>query len=182
MNTQSLTTLFSSMLERQIESGMVGEIQADRLAEIVASKGDLSLDERRTLLFSPIARDQYMDAREVARLEIVATLERHAIELKIIPLAAATESDTHVFSCSGYRVTLYNQKLSNSPWIVLIQLDAAFMKFINPNTIIQLVDEGGQEWAKGNPDENGELLVSWPDDSINFLERARQFSLNLAVV
>jgi len=182
MNTQSLENLFTAMLETQVESGTAGTISKDRLEQAITTGPELTPEEKQILLKSPVARYEYLDAKNRVFASMNEQLQTQHIETNVLPLAASDQSDKHTFSCSGYRVTLYNKKKYGIPWVILLQLDNSFMKIINPMTIIRLVDSGGLEWLRGKPDINGELTASWLDSDTDLLERSKRFSLNVELV
>lgn len=180
MNTQSLNNLFSEMLNNQIETGINSTIDATKL-QLLAENG-LTKKDKKTLLRSPIARYSYLDAKNKHKQNLLQQIKQNHIETEVMPLAASSASeDTLVFSCASYRITIYHNKLSDKPWIILMQLKPDLMKIIGKNTIVRLVDTSGKEWAKGKPDDNGELLVS-QENNINFFEQAKKYSLNLEIV
>lgn len=180
MNTQSLNTLFSAMLNTQTETGANRVIDPSKLQLLV--ENGLTNKDKKHLLRSPIVRYQYADEKNKYREGLLKKIEENKLEMQILPLAASSKSeDTMVFSCASYRITIYSNKLSDKPWIILVQLKPDFIKIIGKNTAIRLIDTSGFEWAKGKPDNNGELLVS-QKDTINFFQQAKKYSLNLEIV
>jgi len=183
MNAQSLEHLFSSMLDQQIESGNAGTISRERIERILTSGPGLSQREKQVLLRSPIARYEYYDTKSKILVSIKRKLAQQHINTEIVPLAATDDSaDRHIFSCTGFRVTIYDKKAFGIPWVILLQFGTTFMKVIHPMTVVRLVDSGGQEWLRGKPDENGELTASWLDVETDLLDRVRRFSLNIELV
>ena len=138
--------------------------------------------EQRLLLLSPVARADYKQIRNEIVSETHERLDRHGVEMNLIPLAAADESDKVVLKSSGFRVTLYRQEKFGVPWVILVQLGPAYLQAINPMTSLRLADTGGLEWLRGRPDTNGELTGAWNDPETDLLKRIRRFSLMLEPV
>lgn len=182
MNRESLKALFSAMLDEQVEPGETPPLVEARMRETLTTGPQLTEEEKALLIQSPLARYRYQDMQKQVAEEITQTLERGNIATRILPLAAAEKTDTHHFSCTGYKVILYDKKEHGIPWVILLQLDKAFQDAINAFTVLRLVDSGGLEWMRGRPDANGEITASWIHADTDLLERARQYSLKLEIV
>jgi len=168
------------MLDQQIETGENKKFELGKLQSIV--ENGLTIQDKSHLLHSPIARYQYFDVKNTYKDNLLKKIHECKIETQILPLAASSKSDdTLVFSCASYRITIYSNKLSDKPWIILVQLKPDLMKIIGKNTVIRIVDSNSYEWAKGKPDDNGELLVS-QKNNIDFFQQAKKYALNLEIV
>ena len=182
MKTESMKALLAAMLEQQLEEDEIRALDEARMRESLTTGPELNDEEKALLLRSPLARYRYQDMQAEIAEEVTETLRRQKIDTRILPLAAADKSDTHTFSCTGYRVILYDKKKYGIPWMILLQLEKPLRDAINPFTVVRLVDSGGLEWMRGRPDANGELTVSWIHSDTDLLERARRYELNLEIV
>lgn len=179
MNTDAMAGLLTELLEPQIESGAYGTIGDDRLREALTSGPELSENEQSLLLLSPVARSDYRRVRREIVEETLDRINRHGVEMDMLPLAAADRKDKVVLKSSGFTVTLYRRDELGIPWVILVQLGGVYKQAINPMTTLRLVDTGGLEWLRGRPDANGELTGAWNDPETDLLDRARRFSLVL---
>jgi len=182
MKTESLQTLFAAMLEQQLVEKETRVLDDRRMRESLTTGPKLSDEEKALLIRSPLARYRYQEIQREIAEEISDILERRNIDTRIVPLAAADHAGEQVFSCTGYKVILYEKKQYGIPWLILLQLDKAFQESIHPLTVLRLVDSGGLEWMRGRPDSNGELTASWSHADTDLRERAKQYSLNLEIV
>ena len=182
MKTQSMKALFAAMLEQQLVEDDTRVLDEARMRESLTTGPELTDEEKSLLVRSPLARYRYQDMQAQVADEVTDTLRRLKIDTHILPLAAADHSDTHTFTCTGYRVILYDKKKYGVPWMILLQLEKSLQDAINPFTVVRLVDSGGLEWMRGKPDANGELTVSWIHPDTDLLERARRYELNLEIV
>ncbi|HID46896.1 MAG TPA: hypothetical protein EYP34_14240 [Chromatiaceae bacterium] len=182
MKPESMKALFSAMLDQQYVSRETRALSDERMRETLTTGPELTGKEKELLIRSPLARYCYQDMQSAIAEEITDALQQGNISTHILPLAAADHADTHSFSCTGYKVILYDKKKYGIPWVILLQLDKSFQEAINPLTVLRLVDSGGLEWMRGRPDANGELTASWTHADTDLLERAKQYSLNLEIV
>lgn len=179
MNRDGMAELLAELLEPQIESGKFGEIDRNRLREALTIGPPLTDQEQRLLLLSPVARADYKEMCSAIVSEDRRRLDQHGVEINLMPLAAADESDKVILKSSGFTVTLYRREKLGIPWVILVQLGPAYQKAVNPMTTLRLADTGGLEWLRGRPDTNGELTGAWSDSETDLLTRARRFSLIL---
>ena len=181
MKTGGMEKLMGALLDRQIETGKYGLISAQRLRQALTTGPELDDAEKSLLLLSPVARDDYQQARETIRLETLERLSRNGVETELLPLAAADDGaqEVVILEGNGFSVNLYAQDDAGKQWVILVQLDENFRNSINPMTSLRLMDSGGLEWLRGRDDANGELSGVWLDDEINLLSRTRKYSLFL---
>lgn len=181
MTNQATRKLISAILARQLETGRYGEIRQDRLREALTTGPALSEAERSILLLSPVAREDWNQASKEIADELRERWAALDIELKLVPLAAATESDAPVIALNGdgFSVVLYRQDGEGHSWVILVQLGTQIRNTIDPMTRLRLVDDGGLEWMEGQPDSSGEMTALWQDVKENLADRARRYCLIL---
>ncbi len=179
MKTDAMANLLAELLESQVESGKYGELSLERIKEALTTGPGLSQQEQSLLLLSPVARADYKQVKSEVHRELKERLEKHDVELKLLPLAAADKSKKVVMHSSGFSVTLIDKQDIGIPWIILVQLGSAYKNAISPMTTLRLVDSGGLEWLREKPDNNGEMTAAWNDPETNLVDRARRFSLIL---
>lgn len=184
MNTDGMARLLAELLEPQIESGRYGTIGRDRLREALTIGPNLTDTEQSILLISPVAREDYQDVQNEILNEVNERIHNQGVDIKILPLAAASEGkkDKIILNGRGFTVTLYRKEDLGIPWVILVQLGASYLKVINPMTTLRLVDSGGLEWLRGIPDTNGEMTGPWNDEETDLLRRVQRFSLTLEPV
>ncbi len=182
MKTESMQALLAAMLDQQQVEEETRVLEDSRMRESLTTGPELTDSEKTLLLRSPLARYRYQDMQTQISEEIAETLHRQNINTRILPLAAADHSDTQTFTCTGYKVILYDKHEYGVPWMLLLQLDKAFQDALKPLTKLRLIDSGGLEWMKGQPDANGELVANWTDADTNLVERAKKYSLNLEIM
>ncbi|PIE59384.1 MAG: hypothetical protein CSA32_04130 [Desulfobulbus propionicus] len=182
MKKDNLTKLLSAVLDSQLESGKHKMITQERLREVLTTGPSLAEEEKKVLLLSPVARDDYARMRDKINKELNERLQLHGVNSEILPLAAATVDDKVVIKGADFNVTLFNKTELGIPWVILIQLGSSYLRTINPMTKLRLVDSGGLEWLRGRPDSNGELTGAWQDDETDLLKRMRRFTLFLEPV
>lgn len=179
MNNNRLAELLSTILDSQIESGSHGSISKQRLYESMTTGPELTRNERKILLLSPVAREDYQLEKAVVQKELMERLTTNSIAQELLPLAAATDDDKVYLKGEDFDVILIKKEALGVPWVILVQLGSSYQRTINPMTVLRLVDSGGLEWLRGKPDSNGELTAAWYDDETDLLSRARRFTLFL---
>ncbi len=182
MKQDNLARLLLAVLDRQLESGKHKMITRERLKETLTTGPPLTEEEKKILLFSPVARDDYAGMCNEICKELNERLQLYGVDNEILPLAAATTDDKVVMKGADFNVTLFNKTEIGIPWVILIQLGSSYLRTINPMTQLRLVDSGGLEWLRGRPDSNGELTGAWQDDETDILKRAQRFTLFLEPV
>ena len=179
VNINGMARLLSELLDSQLESGQYGVITEKRLREALTTGPPLNEQEQSLLLLSPVVREDFRRIRQEIRTKLSKKLEMNNVETEIMPLAAASNEDKVVMKGKGFTVTLYRQEGLEVPWIILVQLGDAYMRALNPMSILRLIDSGGLEWLRGRPDECGEITATWNDDQTDLIARSRRFSLRL---
>jgi|GEM_PF-2674440 len=182
MNFNGMAELLSGILDTQIESGQHGSISEERIRQSRTTGPRLNNAEQRLLLLSPVARSDYRRVCRKIQEELTNRLLDQGVEIELLPLAAATDEDKVIMNGNGFNVTLYRRKDLGIPWVILVQLQASYLRVLDPMTILRLVDSGGLEWLRGKPDGNGELTAAWDDPETDILARSRRFSLKLEPV
>ena len=180
MVNKGISAIFGEILDRQKESDEnVNKISVEKLYQTFTKGQKLNTSERQSLVLSPILRYQCVDVLNQIHQEIKDSLDQSQVPMSIAPLAAASYSDKHHFSCIGFDVYLYDQSDVGIPWIILLQLNRKIMGALYPVTRIRLYDSGGLEWLQGKPDKNGQIVREYLEGEINFLERAKMYSIHI---
>ena len=182
MNTDGMAGLLAEILGSQIESGAYGEMERGRIYEALTTGPGFTEQEKTLLLLSPLAREDFFSVQREISEEIHDKLAQFGVETELLPLAAADREEKIVLKNSGFSVTLYRRKDAGVHWVILVQLEMNYKRAIQPRTILRLVDSGGLEWMRGNPDDYGEMSGAWYAGETDLLDRARLFSLILEPV
>jgi hypothetical protein len=184
MNKDAMKRLTAAILSRQIETGEFEVLSEKRLREAMTTGPEFTNKERALLMLSPVTRDDWKRIRLEVLDEIFDRCEELNLEQELVPLAASGRSDESQInlSGSGFSLTLFRQDNPETPWVILVQLDAKYQNVIYPMTELRLVDSGGLEWMRGRPDSEGEMTGVWEEASIDLLERSTRYTLKLMPV
>lgn len=183
-NPNGMKRLLAAVLDSQIEPEQNLNIDQERLRQALTSGPPLNTDEQRRIWSSPLTRAEYLSLKRQINAEIRIRWRERDFELRLIGRAAADGSDELRYDSSdgSFQITLMRQPDEDMPWLVLLTLSTGLRETLYPSTELRLIDSGGLEWVRGQPDTRGEISFGWYD-LINLPDqRLREYTLVLEIV
>lgn len=128
---------------------------------------------------SPSARRRYLQARKAVLARLADRWNDQGFGRQFLRRAAdGGPSDILALEEAGVTVRILRAPGSGD-WLVSVVLSPEALALLPDGVNIRLVDSGGREWLRGEPDRAGGVDAFWEDADQSPIERLREHALNL---
>ncbi|ALG66872.1 hypothetical protein [Beggiatoa leptomitoformis] len=159
-NAEQLKKLLQTFLATQTDITDTSRFTDEQLIAVITGKKQFTKEEQKVLFTSPATRYRLIQLQQLQRLKAYMEWEQYQVQPALIVTKAATtalvkrediETNTHTLS-------LIPHDIAGTSWSIVLELKSDCLKRTYG---VKLVDQHGDIWLKGYPDNNGIIETFW---------------------